>query len=233
MEDDLICALSSIEYLCFLTTIRLSFRIDCSAHCITKTETCICFCSVHVQQLPHWRSFSVGGSRTLCLFNWATCSKRLRAPATNRTPPFSLLWGVHRLLCRHSFPPLSWNHIQRGKDIFSPCGKWIKTRRCPPELVTVAPPSGGTSTRCNLIRAVFGRSPRRECSAQTKICCWTARSPSVPGEYVAHLARRGRHRRWRRGGLNRCGKKSARPQATQTWKRRNVIFLYSPVLCRN
>ena len=35
VENDLICALSCLEYLCFLTN-RLSLRTDCNAHCVIK-----------------------------------------------------------------------------------------------------------------------------------------------------------------------------------------------------
>jgi len=42
------------------------------------------FCSVHVQQLSHWRSWTVVGPRNLYFFiNWATCFKRLRTPDLN------------------------------------------------------------------------------------------------------------------------------------------------------
>jgi len=68
VEDDLIYALSrilSLEYLCFQTTSMLTLRIDCGARCVTKC--CFYFCSVHVQQLSHWRSCTVGGPWTPCL----------------------------------------------------------------------------------------------------------------------------------------------------------------------
>jgi len=54
----------SLNYLCFLTTNRLSFRIDCSARSVIKN--CFYFCSVHVQQLSHWIIYTAGGPLTLC-----------------------------------------------------------------------------------------------------------------------------------------------------------------------
>ena len=73
---------------CFLTTNRLSLGIVCSVLCVIKG--CSYLCSVHVQQLSHWRRCIVGGPRILCLCitffvycNWATCLKGLEP----------LLWG--------------------------------------------------------------------------------------------------------------------------------------------
>jgi len=80
VEDDLIRVLS-LEYVCRLTTNRLSLRIDCSARCVVKC--CFYFCFVHVRQLSHRHSRRVDGPRTLCLLNWATCLIRLRAPAVS------------------------------------------------------------------------------------------------------------------------------------------------------
>jgi len=67
----------SLEYICFPTANRLSLRTDGSAHCVINS--CFRFCSVHVQQMSHWRSCAVGGPRALCWFiDWATYFKRLR-----------------------------------------------------------------------------------------------------------------------------------------------------------
>ena len=87
VEDYLVCALSCIELrICsFPRTNKLSFRVDCSESCATKScFSFLYFCSVHVQQLSQWRSCTVVGPWTLCLLiDWATCLK-LRTP--NLTP---------------------------------------------------------------------------------------------------------------------------------------------------
>jgi len=66
-----------------VTTSRLSLCIDCKARCVIECcFKCFYFCSVHVQQMSHWRSCTVGEPRTFSLFiNWATCLKTLRTLA--------------------------------------------------------------------------------------------------------------------------------------------------------
>ena len=56
----------SLEYAYFLTTNKISYRIDCSLPCVTKS--CFYFCSVHVQQLSYWQSCTGGGLQILSLF---------------------------------------------------------------------------------------------------------------------------------------------------------------------
>jgi len=67
----------SLEYISFLTTNRLNLHVHCSAHCVI--ECCFRLCSVHVQQLSHWWSCTVGGPHAwkvwepLCIENKMGC----------------------------------------------------------------------------------------------------------------------------------------------------------------
>jgi len=46
---------------------------------LTVVFRCLSFCSLHLQQLSHWRRYAVGGPRTVYLLvTWAACLKRLR-----------------------------------------------------------------------------------------------------------------------------------------------------------
>ena len=74
-----IARLSPSLRLCFPTTNRHNFRIDCSERFVIKS--CLYFCSVHVQHISQWRSCPVNGPRTLCLLIiWATCLKKFIIP---------------------------------------------------------------------------------------------------------------------------------------------------------
>jgi len=68
VEDDLFCTLPCIEprISLLLTTNRLNLRIDCSARFVIKC--CFYICSVHLHQLSHWRSCTVGGPQILFVY---------------------------------------------------------------------------------------------------------------------------------------------------------------------
>jgi len=80
------------------TTDRLRLRILVHGHVVLLkfVFSCSHFYPVHVQQFSHWRNWTVGGPRTLCLIiiNWSTCLKRLRTLMYRATLNAALTTGA-------------------------------------------------------------------------------------------------------------------------------------------
>ena len=85
---------------------------------LTVVFRCLSFCSLHLQQLSHWRRYAVGGPRTVYLLvTWAACLKRLRTPAPNH----SHLSSLHTRSQVPDVQFISWNVQAGGNSIFR---KW-------------------------------------------------------------------------------------------------------------